>query len=113
MFLLHDIPRVILSHRMVPSVKENYFYIFEEQIIFCKWHRLFAIAYWRDGKKSVIATFEKSYPSLAYSCLLDLNGDNLKVIRQALQEDKSKFVRGKFIGMFLYVYLKYSQKDRI
>lgn len=112
MILLRNIPRVISSHRMVPSLKVNCFYIFEELIIFCKWHRVFSIAYWRDGKKSVVSSFENRYPNLVYGCLVDLNGDDLKVIRQSLRKCGNRVYWGYFIGVMLHVYLKYYQKDK-
>jgi len=106
-FLSHNVPQRIMSQRDAQSIRDGRFYIFEDDVIFCKWSGIFSIKYWRDGKKSVVSSFEKRYPSLVYGCLVDLSGDDMKVIRQSLQKNKGKICWGHFIGMIIHLYLKY------
>lgn len=81
-----SIPKYIGSQREVSSMEDGYYYVFEKRIVFCKWRKIFAVDHFRIKARSVVSSFEEVFPSLEYSCILGLAGEDLKTIRWAFQK---------------------------
>lgn len=82
---LHKV-QPILSCGDVPSVANASFYVFERHIVFCWQKKIYAVSQWRDGIYNAVDSFCALYPALFYKSLLDLDVDDLHMIRSALKE---------------------------